>query len=348
MQAEDHTTRDLADLLAKSREASWHNFGKRIRFYAPSFLRYENRFYNAPSLAFSSISITGNTCGLGCKHCQGQVLETMIPAQTPLELLATCKELYTKGCRGVLISGGCLQNGSIPFEPFIETISRIKREMGFTIIIHTGIIKIGIAKKLAQAGVDAALIDVIGSDKTIKDIYRLNITTKDYEDSLEALEESGMAVIPHVVVGLQYGRLLGESEALDMISRHRPNGVVVIALIPIKGTPMENSPVPEPTDIAFILAEAKLKMPKIPVALGCMRPTGKHRVLTDVMAVDAGVNGIAFPAEEAIHHAEKLGLNVSFSPFCCSQIFEDLRIPRAEDIFEAQREGEIFCASNSY
>jgi uncharacterized radical SAM superfamily protein len=194
--------------------------------------------------------------------------------------------------------------------------------MGFTIVIHTGIIKTEIAKKLAQAGVDAALIDVIGSDKTIRDIYRLNITTKDYEDSLEAR----MTVIPHVIVGLQYGRLLGESEALDMISRHRPNGVVIIALIPIKGTPMEHSPVPKPTDIAFVLAKAKLKMPKIPVALGCMRPTGKHRVLTDIMAVDAGVNGIAFPAEEAIHHAENLGLNVSFSPFCCSQIFEDIRL----------------------
>ena len=226
----------LTELLTKSREANWQYFGKRIRFYAPSFIRYENAYYNAPSLVFPSISITGNKCTLGCKHCRGKVLETMIPAETPSKLLAVCKELSEKGCHGCLISGGCLPDGSMPFDPFIEAINQIKREMSFTIAIHTGIIKKETAKKLAEAGVDVALIDVIGSDETIRDIYRLNITTRDYEHSLEALETAKMTFVPHIIVGLHYGKLLGEYEALNMISRHPPNGVVIIALIPIRGT----------------------------------------------------------------------------------------------------------------
>lgn len=319
---------DLTALLVKSQEASRRTFGKRIRFYAPSFIRYQNRFYNAPALAFPSISITGNACSLGCKHCRGKVLETMIPAGTPQELLRICKELASKGSRGCLISGGCLPDGSVPLEPFIEAISRVKREMGFTIAVHTGIIRPEVARKLAESGVDVALIDVIGSDETIREIYRLKITTKDYENSLKALEASKIAFVPHVIIGLHYGRLLGEFEALNMISRHPPNGVVFIALIPIRGTPMESLPPPKPMDIARVLAEARLKMPRTPIALGCMRPTGAHRATTDVLAVEAGVNAIAFPTEEGIRHAEALGLDVSFSPLCCSQIFEDFRLGR--------------------
>jgi uncharacterized radical SAM superfamily protein len=64
-------------------------------------------------------------------------------------------------------------------------------------------------------------------------------------------------------------------------------------------------------------------MPETPLALGCMRPKGKHRINTDLLAVRAGVNGIAFPVEEAIQLAESMNLETSFSPLCCSQIFED-------------------------
>jgi len=42
--------------------------------------------------------------------------------------------------------------------------------------------------------------------------------------------------------------------------------------------------------------------------------------------VEAGVNGIAFPAEEAIRRAEAFRLETSFLPVCCSQIFEDFRM----------------------
>jgi uncharacterized radical SAM superfamily protein len=55
-----------------------------------------------------------------------------------------------------------------------------------------------------------------------------------------------------------------------------------------------------------------------------MRPTGKHRTRTDTLAVEAGVNAIAFPEEEAIRLAESMGLKMTFSLKCCSQIYEDI------------------------
>jgi len=63
--------------------------------------------------------------------------------------------------------------------------------------------------------------------------------------------------------------------------------------------------------------------PQTPIALGCMRPKGMHRAETDVLAIKAGVDAIAFPAEEAIKFAESQGFEMVFSSYCCSQIYAD-------------------------
>jgi uncharacterized radical SAM superfamily protein len=129
-----------------------------------------------------------------------------------------------------------------------------------------------------------------------------------------------------MLVGLHYGKLKGEFQALKMISNYSPSAIIMIAFMPIHGTPMEKVKPPDPEDIAKVLLTAKLMMPEMPIALGCMRPKGKHRTMTDTLAVKAGVDAIAFPDEEAIQLAESLGLEISFSPICCSQIFTDLAL----------------------
>ena len=63
-------------------------------------------------------------------------------------------------------------------------------------------------------------------------------------------------------------------------------------------------------------------MPNVPVVLGCMRPKGEHRKQTDILAIKAGVDAIAFPVEEAIELAQSMGLEMTFSSVCCSQIYE--------------------------
>lgn len=315
---------ELEALLKESREISWRNLGKSVRFYAPSFIRYENEHISSSTTAFPSISITGNSCALKCKHCGGRVLSTMIPATTPNELFEVCEKLRRSDCTGCLISGGCLPDGSVPFGRFLKSIKRVKRELGFKIIVHTGIIDVELAEGLKDVGVDAALIDIIGSEDTIREIYNLNIRVGDYDRSLKALQDSGIAFVPHVIVGLHYGKLRGEFNALKMISKYRPDALVVIALIPIKGTPLGSCDPPPPEDIAKVLATAKKMLPSVPIALGCMRPTGRLRARTDVLAVEGGVNAIAFPEKEAIELAESMGLKVEFSHKCCSQIYEDI------------------------
>lgn len=315
----------LEDKIARARKVSWGIFGKRILFYAPGFVRYDTEYFRSSRAAFPSISLTGSFCSLNCGHCGGRILETMIPAQTPKRLIGVCSRIKRKGAVGCLISGGCLPDGSVPIGRFVDAIAEVKRNLGLTIVAHTGLIDVGTAKRLGGAGVDAVSIDIIGSDETIKEIYNLDASTDDYEESLDALSRSGIPFTPHVLVGLHYGSLKGEFNALRMIAKYRPSALILIAFFPIRGTKMESVRPPPPEAITEVLVEARLMLPQVPIALGCARPKGKHRARTDVLAVEAGVNGIAFPSVEGIERAEALGLEPSFSPLCCSLICVDIR-----------------------
>jgi uncharacterized radical SAM superfamily protein len=318
--------RESQRMMTAARNISWGNFGKKIRFYAPSFIYYKTGYFRSSPTAFPSISVTGSSCALNCKHCSAKVLNTMFPVSTPRELFDLCARLQKRGAIGCLISGGCLPDGSVPLERFMESIAKIKRDVGLKIVVHTGIIDLSTARKLKEAEIDAALIDIIGSNETIQEIYQLVVRVEDYDRSLEALNESKIPFVPHVLVGLHYGELKGEFQALKMISKYSPSAVIVIAFVPIRGTPMEKVNPPAPEDIASVLAAARLVMPRVPLVLGCMRPKGKHRIRTDKLAVRMGTNAIAFPAKEAIQLAESLELEITFSSLCCSQIYEDIKL----------------------
>ncbi len=110
--------------------------------------------------------------------------------------------------------------------------------------------------------------------------------------------------MPHVIVGLNEGRLDGELEALKMISQVKPSAIVIIAFMPIHDTDMANTPPPKPVDIAKVTATARLMFPETPLILGCMRPKGAARGETDVLALKAGVDAVAFPSEDAIKYVQ--------------------------------------------
>ena len=312
------------ELISIIDKGKFSNTLRKIRFYAPSFVYYKTKYFCSSPKAFPSISITGSSCSLKCKHCYGKVLETMTPVQTPEALFDLCVKIKKKGAVGCLISGGCLPDGSVPIGKFIDVIAKIKKTLDLSVITHTGIIDYSTAKRLKEAKVDAVLIDIIGSNETIQEIYNLNVRVKDYEQSLKVLHETGIPFVPHVLVGLDYGKLKGEFEALKLITKYSPSAVIIIAFMPIRRTPMENVNPPKPEDIARTLASARLLMPKIPVVLGCMRPKGENRIKTDLLGVKVGVNAIAFPSEEAIRLAKSMNLEISFSSLCCSQIFTDI------------------------
>jgi lipoyl synthase len=298
---------------------------RRVFFYAPSFTYYKTKYHCSSPNLFPTVSITGSSCSLNCKHCGGKVLETMHSALTPEQLFETCLKFKQNGALGCLISGGCLPDGSVPLKNFADSIMRIKKELGLSVFVHTGIIDKETAVLMKNAGVDLALIDVIGSKETLQKVYNLKIEVEDYADALQALKYAGLNFVPHVIVGLNAGKIDGEFAALRMIKSSCPSAIVIIAFMPLRGTVMEKTQPPTPIDIARVVAAARFMFPQTPLALGCMRPKGKLRSETDILALKAGVDAVAFPSEEAIRFAQERNITFSFSSYCCSQMYLDMQ-----------------------
>jgi uncharacterized radical SAM superfamily protein len=166
------------------------------------------------------------------------------------------------------------------------------------------------------------MLDIIGSREVSERVYHLEDGPERMEQSLELLDAAGIPTVPHVLVGLDYGSLGGEIEALDIISRTNPAGVVIIALSPLRKTPMASATPPSAESIGRVLTVARLAMKETPVLLGCARPIGQHKIDTDKYALQSGVNGIAYISQEGVAYAKALGLNPVFRDVCCSLAYE--------------------------
>jgi hypothetical protein len=315
----------LNPLFNQAFKLSRTHFSDTIYFSVPGMVHFDTPFYTATDpYRFPSISITGESCYLNCEHCGKEILKNMIPATTPERLLKVCAKIKKKGGKGCLISGGSLKDGRVPLKSFVPAIKRVKNELLLDIVVHTGVVYPELAEDLAEADVDAAMIDIIGSNETIRSVYHLDLKVTDFDRSLSILEKKGIPIVPHVVVGIHYGKLKGEKRALQLISKHKPAALVIVALTPLEGTPMKQVAPPSPINITRVILAAKLMMPNIPLLLGCIRPGGKHKSETDLLAIRAGVNGIAYPSEEGYNFAKKIGLQTKFSEECCALIYKNI------------------------
>jgi uncharacterized radical SAM superfamily protein len=108
-----------------------------------------------------------------------------------------------------------------------------------------------------------------------------------------------------------------------MTHQVKPSALVIIAFMPIHGTAMAKTTPPKPADIAKVTLMARQMFPETPLVLGCMRPKGKSRSETDVLALKTGVDAVAFPSEEAVEYAKSKGYRITFSSYCCAQIYVD-------------------------
>jgi len=297
---------------------------RRIRFFAPSIKHFEIESYrNSPEPYFVPVSITGSACALNCKHCGRKLLETMTAATTPEKLFGMARNLAERGCYGMLLSGGADAKGVVRLERFVPAIRRITEELGLRVAVHTGIITPELARALAEANVHSAMLDIIGDDDTVREVYGLDATVEDYRGSLENITAVGVPASPHIVIGLHFGQLRGEYRAVDIAAAFPIASLVLVAFKPISGTEMAKSPVCTPEEVRDVIAYAREKLPETPILLGCARPGGEHQVKTDLYAIEAGVDGIAYPCEQAVKRARELGYEISFCDVCCSLIFDD-------------------------
>lgn len=284
---------------------------------APGIKRFDIGVYQNNPVTFTSISITGNKCSLKCEHCGGLLLKNMRKALTATSLVELGGKLKDQGCRGVLITGGCDQRGCVPLEPFLNSLARLK-EMGLTVIVHSGLVSRQTALDLESAGVDQVLIDIIGSSETVAKVYHLRREPEDYGRSLDNILNAGLKVFPHIIIGLHFGKIIGELEALYQVLSREINNVIFVILTPLPGTGMADVNPPSATTVGRFIATARIAGPSANIVLGCARPGGAAGEQIEQYALEAGINGIAFPSRKAIARANKLGLKLSYHDLCCS------------------------------
>ncbi|HEY4999157.1 MAG TPA: radical SAM protein [Usitatibacter sp.] len=296
-------------------------FGRReIRFSTPTFKSYSSCDMNGCGKnSFPAFSVTAGGCALDCDHCQAKILEPMIPATRPAVLDRKVREMIeSEDLRGFLLSGGSNRSNEIRYEPYFPVIEGLKRDFPhLKIAIHSALLDRERARGMESAGVDTAMMDVIGSQETIREVYHLDRPVEDFEATLEALCATSMQVVPHIVIGLHYGRILGETRALDIVSRHRVHSLVLVVVMPFYARPGTFA-TPATSDVGRIFLEARRRVPDREVVLGCARPPGMHRRVTDAYAVAAGLDGIAFPADGTLAVAEALGRPAVQEHACCS------------------------------
>jgi uncharacterized radical SAM superfamily protein len=295
------------------------NFGAKAQFYAPGLKRWQTSEW-APEKAhrFLPVSVTGTACALQCDHCKTKVLEGMPTVTGERDLFETAKSLQAGGTNGILVSGGSTRSGEVPLEPHLDDMKRIRDELGMKVVVHSGVVRPSLAQGLADAGVDGVMLDIIGADETIREVYHLDLAARDFERSLALLADRELRIIPHIVLGLHYGQLLGEWDALEMIRRYPVSTLILVVLTPLVGTPMAELQPPPLEDVVAFFALARVSMPQTHVNLGCGRPMGAVKVALDKAAIDHGLNGIAYPAEGIIDYAERSGLEPECYEYCCS------------------------------
>jgi hypothetical protein len=292
--------------------------GRTITFYAPGLKRHRTaEFAGQDPQEFVAISVTGTACALGCDHCKTHVLRGMAALPAAGALFDLCAQAKKRGARGVLVSGGCDGQGRVPLRAHMAGLVRARRELDLHIRVHPGLPDEETCAGLAEVGLDGAMIDLIGHEDTIREVYHLRARPEDYEAALARLERYGVPTVPHIVLGLHHGRLLGEWRALEMVTRHPPKLLVLVILMPLLGTPMAHVPPPSREEIAAFFREARLALPERPIVLGCARPMGPAKREIDRAAIDAGLDGIAYPAEGSVAYARELGRSPQFVNACC-------------------------------
>ncbi len=309
-----------AALVAELERASRALEARPIRFATPTFKDYASTELRGCSRnSFPAFSVTGGACGLDCDHCRAKILEPMLPATSPEMLDRKVRELIAKqGLQGFLLSGGSNRRNEIRYERFYPVLERLKRDHpALKVAIHTALTDEAGARAMESAGIDTAMMDVIGAEETIRQVYHLDRPVADFEATLAALCTTSMEVTPHIVIGLHYGRILGEPAALQIVSRHPVAALVLVVVMPFYALPGTFA-VPDPTEVGRLFAGARARLPDRNVLLGCARPPGMHKRLTDTYAVLAGLDGIAFPADGAAAAASAIGRPFEQQHACCS------------------------------
>jgi len=228
----------------------------------------------------------------------------MVHLLGPDELFEFALELEKAGGTGFLLSGGCTKEGKVPIEKFFQILSKINDATQLSINVHTGLPTEEMIEGLVDAEVDVVSYDMIGSKKTIENVYGLNAKPEDYQKGYQMLKNAGLKVAPHITVGLNGGELDGEFKAIELLEK--PQKLVLNSLIP-----NDFGKTVSKKDFLSVMDHVKKSTD---IVLGCMREKGRHEM--EIQALKRGATGIVLPSKRTENWAKK-NFDIKKVEKCC-------------------------------
>ena len=278
------------------------------------------QFHVANEIQLSTlISVKTGGCPEDCGYCPqaaryhtGVDNQAMLSLETVVTAAKAAKgQGATRFCMGAAWRGPKQRD----IDEVTGMISAVKA-LGLETCATLGMLKPGQAEQLSMAGLDYYNHNL----DTAPEIYSEIITTRDYQDRLDTLEEvrnAGINVCCGGIVGMGESRharagLIAQLANLDPY----PESVPINHLVQVEGTPLYGTAALDPLEFVRTIAAARITMPNAMVRLSAGRREMSEAV--QALCFLAGANSIFYgdkllttgnPAAEQDHALfEKLGL----------------------------------------
>lgn len=279
------------------------------------------QFHDANEIQLSTlISVKTGGCPEDCGYCPqaaryhtGVENQAMLSLDTVITAAKAAKDQgATRFCMGAAWRGPKQRD----IDEVTEMISAVKT-LGLETCATLGMLKPGQAEQLSMAGLDYYNHNL----DTAPEIYGEIITTREYQDRLDTLEEvrnAGINVCCGGIVGMGESRharagLIAQLANLDPY----PESVPINHLVQVEGTPLYGTAALDPFEFVRTIAAARITMPQAMVRLSAGRREMSEAI--QALCFLAGANSIFYgdkllttgnPEAEQDHALfEKLGLH---------------------------------------
>lgn len=295
--------------------------GRAITFSAPCIKRYQtDDFCTGGEPRFVAVSLNGDRCILQCDHCRTRMLKALYQVNSPEQFELLADRLVAKGCRGMLLTGGCDRDGTIPLVRYAEAARAAHERLGLRYAVHTKFVTEAFAEACKLTGADLLMTDLVGENESLHSVYHLRgYSVDDVRRSLDIAESRGLRLAPHIMIGIARGQVVGEYAALDMLKGRDVATLALVVLTPLLGTPLADAKI-DLAAVMEVLSAAREMYPRMRVTLGCAKTGGRMQRAIEEHALRIGLDAIAYPSEGIVDQARSMGYDVRLSEACCAFI----------------------------
>ncbi|POY36328.1 biotin synthase BioB [Solitalea longa] len=261
--------------------------------YRAATIHRENEDYAEVQIS-SLLSIKTGGCPEDCSYCpQAARYHTDVEVQALMQVdqVVNAAKKAKEGGASRLCMGAAWREvrDNRDFDRVLDMVKAVN-EMDMEVCCTLGMLNEHQAQRLADAGLYAYNHNL----DTSEDDYKRIITTRSFDDRLNTIEnvrKAKISVCSGGIVGLgeTTDDRISMLHTLSTMKKH-PESVPINALVPVKGTPMEDRPRVPIQDMVRMIATARIIMPKSVVRLSAGRT--EMSLSDQALCFMAGANSI--------------------------------------------------------